>query len=139
MIFDDAVMHQGNLSPAGMRMGVIHARPAMRGPARVCDAQAATERGRLVPVPELADLALDAEPLQLPSRVNDRDPGRVVAAIFQSFQPFEQDRGDIALGHRADDAAHQDRFRAALRAGRALIAAAVCSEAPGQNAMAIRT
>ena len=95
----------------------------MRGPARVRDARAAPQRGRLVPVPELADLALDAEPLKLPVRVNDRDPGRVVAAIFQSFQPFEQDRGDIALGHRADYAAHQDRFQAALQAGRALIAA----------------
>ena len=139
MIFDDAVMHQGNLSPAGMRMGIIHARPAMRGPARVRDARAAVERGRLVPVPELPDLALDAEPPQLPVRVNDRDPGRVIAAIFQSFQPFEQDRGDIALGHRADDAAHQDRSRAAVQAGRALIAAAGCGKGPGQNAMALRT
>jgi hypothetical protein len=34
------------------------------------------------------------------------DAARVVAAVLQAAQALDQDRDDIALGDRADDAAH---------------------------------
>jgi hypothetical protein len=39
-----------------------------------------------------------------------RDAAGIVAAVFQPFQAFQQDGGDITLRYRADNAAHKDLF-----------------------------
>src|SRR4029077_13139507 len=36
----------------------------------------------------------------------DRDPGRIVAAIFEAMQPLHQDRRGVAFSDIANDAAH---------------------------------
>src|SRR6266571_1762745 len=38
--------------------------------------------------------------------VEHRDPGGIVAAIFEPLQPLDEDRNDVALGDRAYYAAH---------------------------------
>jgi hypothetical protein len=37
-----------------------------------------------------------------------RDAARVVAAIFEAFKAFNQNRGDVALSDCADDTAHRN-------------------------------
>ena len=37
---------------------------------------------------------------------SDRNPGRIVAAIFEAVQPLHQDRGGVAFADIANDAAH---------------------------------
>ena len=55
---------------------------------------------------EVAELALGAayvEPLPL---VDDRDPGRVVAAVFELAQPVDDDGHDLFVADVSNDAAH---------------------------------
>jgi hypothetical protein len=40
------------------------------------------------------------------SSVDDGDARRVVTAVFQALEAFDQDRNHIAIRDRADDAAH---------------------------------
>ena len=35
-----------------------------------------------------------------------RDAAGVIAAVLEATQAFDQDRNDVALGNRTDDAAH---------------------------------
>ena len=48
-----------------------------------------------------ADAAHPFEPA-----VESDQPGRIVAAVFQPAQAFEQDGDDVTLRNRADNAAH---------------------------------
>ena len=99
-------MDKGNRVTADMRMGVLFGGPAMRGPARVCYAAIATNRFVTQAVFQLGDLADDPRTLKHVVTIIDDQAGRVIAAIFQSFQSFNKDRDNIAFGDGADDATH---------------------------------
>ena len=104
-ILDDAVMDDGDpVLGIAMRMGIAVARLAMRCPARMGDAGRALE-ARRQQLFELAHPALAFGQTQL-AAAGDRDPGRIVAAIFEPMQPFDQDRRRVAPADVTDDATH---------------------------------
>ncbi len=109
IVFDDAVVNHDDAARAiPMRMGVFFRRPSVRGPARVANAIGAVER------------MLRAAPLQgscsLPGarRTSSVDAGgiaygdarRVIAAVFQSPQPINDDRNYLFRTNITDDSAH---------------------------------
>ena len=108
VVFDDAVVHDGDpLVLAQMRVGVDVVRLAVRGPARVPHAHRAAKapaavRQRLQHLQPALGLA-DLQPLV---RREHRDPGRVIAAVFQMLQPVEQDGRGLFPPRISDDPAH---------------------------------
>ena len=106
VVLDDAVVDDRQAVERDMRMGVALARDAVGGPAGVGDADLAAG-GRLLEGllehPHLADRAQAGEVLRA---VQDRQAGRVVAAVLQPPQALHQDGDDIALGDSSNDSAH---------------------------------
>ena len=91
-------------------MGVEVVRPAVGRPAGVGEADRGVrrpvgDRGR--EVRELAGLLLDEQVAVL---VDERDPGRVVAAVFEPLQALDQDRPRFTGPGIADDSAHSRTF-----------------------------
>src|SRR5436190_823896 len=105
-------------------MGIAVGGFAMGRPARVGDALPAAEFVRLEGI-ELAHPALALGDPEL-ALVADRDAGRVVAAILQPMQAFEQDGRRLTLADVADDAAHE----ASPNRRRCGAVAALCRLAP---------
>ena len=68
----------------------------------------------LEPAGEVAELALGPAALD-PAVDQGRDPGRIIAAVFEPTQPLDQPRCDPFLADDADDAAHQPRPRCRAR------------------------
>ena len=89
-----------------VRVGVEVVRPAVRGPAGVGEADRRVRRairdGRL----EVDQLAGPLLHEHLAVLVDQRDPGRVVAAVLEAGQPLDQDGAGLAGTGVADDAAH---------------------------------
>ena len=124
VVFNDAVVHQANAAfalarlhagaRAEMRMGVVHRRCAMGGPAGVGNAGRALQAtGRRVDLghqlghPLGAARALQTWRLaHLRLRRVDRDAAGVVTPVLQALQALDQDGNNIAARNRADDAAH---------------------------------
>ncbi|CUJ06086.1 Uncharacterised protein [Achromobacter xylosoxidans] len=111
VVLDDAVVHQRDArlviaQVREMRVGIMRGRHAVRGPAGVGDAG---ETLHLV----LRDLfgqlghALGAARAAQVAVGVDGDAAGVIAAVFQPLQAFDQDRGDVALGDGANNAAHR--------------------------------
>ena len=106
IVLDDAVVDDDDLAGAvAVRMGVFLGRPAVRRPARVADAVVAGERVGDDHVLEVRQLA-GAAPQVDRAVADDRDAGRVVAAIFELPQPVDQHRHDVLRSDVADDPAH---------------------------------
>ena len=104
-ILDDAVVHDGD--PVGRdRMGIGLGRQAMGRPAGMPDADHALHRLVVEPPGEVGELALGAAALDA-AVDQGRDPGRIIAAVFEAAQPFDEPRRDRVLGDDSDDAAHQ--------------------------------
>ena len=97
-----------------MGVGVVHSRCAVGGPAGVGNARRAlqTTRGRIDLRHQLSHPLGAARPLQarrlahLALRRIDRHATGVITPVFQALQALDQDGNDIAVGNRADDAAH---------------------------------
>ncbi len=93
VVFDDPVVDQGEAARlVEVRVGVFIDGPAVRGPARVADADAARRGLFLEQIGEGLDASGAFAALEL-AAVDGRDPGGVVAAVFQPPQPVEQDGG----------------------------------------------
>jgi hypothetical protein len=92
VIFDDAVMHHRHRIVAEVGMGVALAGFAVGGPAGVGDAQRPAHRFLLQAFRQHLHLADRAQTgaTGYPAVQGD-DTRRVIAAIFQPPQPFEQD------------------------------------------------
>ena len=110
VVLDDAVVDDGDFAVGDMRMRVGRRGRAVRRPARVRDAGV----GVTAPA-QSACAARSATRAVLTSRsrcgtrgivADDREAGRVVAAVFEPPDAVDQDRDDVARGRRADDAAH---------------------------------
>jgi hypothetical protein len=106
VVLDDAVVNDRNPVARDVRMRVALARHAVRGPARVRDAERTVRRIGVDRILQHADLADGAQPLDRTRAVEHGDPCRVVAAILETTQAFDQDRDDITLGNGTDDSAH---------------------------------
>ena len=80
---------------------------AVSCPACVGDADVAPQRFALDPLYQLTHLAGGFMHFDCFSvRGKQRDTRRIVAAIFQSFQSFQEDLGDISFSNCADNSAH---------------------------------
>ena len=114
VVFNDAVVHQGNAVTAEMRVGVVHRRCAVGGPPGVGNAGQALQAivvivdlGHQLGHPCGAAGTLQAGRLaHLRLRAVDRHPAGVITAVLQALQALHQDGNDVARGNRADDAAH---------------------------------
>ena len=91
VVLDDAVVHDDDLSGAvAVGVRVLLGRPAVRRPARVADAVLAVERIDGEDFFEPRQLAGAAPQLDR-AVADDRDAGRVVAAILEPPQPVDED------------------------------------------------
>ena len=90
-----------------VRMGVLFSGTAVRGPARVADAEGAIERILAQNLFKVRQLSCRAAQIELVAAgVADGDASRVVAAIFEAPQPLDDDWDDFLWSDVADDAAH---------------------------------
>ena len=109
-VLDDPVVNDRDVARAVLvGVGVQVVRPAVRRPAGVGQAdrgvrRAIGDRGR--EVRELAGLLLDEQVAVL---VDERNPGRVIPAVLEPLQPFDEDRARLAGTRVADDPAHARR------------------------------
>ena len=109
-VLDDPVVDDGDLARAVLvGMGVQVVRAPMGGPARVRQPDRGMRRpvgdGRLE-VRELAGTLLDEQVARV---VDQSDARRVVAAVFEPFEPFDQDRARLTGTGVSDDATHSVR------------------------------
>ena len=107
VVLDDPVQDDRDLRgvAAGQRMRVLLGDAAVRRPARVTEAvcvRPGVRAGRVLQVLEVADRANVLEPVVLAQR----DAGRVVAAVLEAAQPFEQERLRLSRPDVSDDPAH---------------------------------
>ena len=109
-VLDDAVVDDRDLARGvAVRVGVAVGGPAVGGPAGVAEAGAAREAGgigfveRRLQVGQPAGAAAHG---QAAVTVEQRDAGRVVAAVFHPAQRVDDDAAGRALPDVADDSAH---------------------------------
>ncbi len=123
VVLDDPVVHQADPAGGGdargfarigdrdarpvreVGMGVVHHRRAVRRPAGVGDAGAAMQVIGLHVRRELGHARRAARPAQLAVLVQG-DAARVVAAVLEAAQAFDQDRNDVSRADGSDDSAH---------------------------------
>src|ERR1700694_132502 len=98
-------------------MGIALAGYAVRGPARVRNADAADDRHLRQCLFERTHFADGTQALQMTGCVEHGDSGRVIAAVFEPLQAFDQDRNDIPIGDAADYSAHDLRASFCLQSG----------------------
>src|SRR5512138_1397905 len=89
-----------------MRMRVCLRHAAVRGPARVRDAELTGERRVRKLLLELRNLADRAPQAELVVRLQHREARRVVTAILEPLQPFDEHRHYVALTDGTHDSAH---------------------------------
>ncbi|MNQ41791.1 hypothetical protein D3C85_554780 [compost metagenome] len=111
VVFDDAVVDQRNArlvvaQMRKMRMGVVRGGHAVGGPTGVGDARETLDLVLCHLISQLGHALRAARAAQMAVGIHG-DAARVVAAIFQPLQTFNQDRGDVALGDGANNAAHR--------------------------------
>lgn len=96
---------QGNQTFAPMKQVIPLVVDAMRRPARMGDSGEAAGSDLVNLRGKLGDPTDRAQTLQTGS-VDQRQPGRVITAIFELAQPFEQNGNNIAVSDRGNDATH---------------------------------
>ena len=109
VVFDDAVVDDDDAAGAvAMGMGVFFGGTAVRGPAGVADAESAVEgmfAQHFFEVAQLAGGAADFEQRGVGSA--DGDAGRVIAAVFETAQAFNDDWNNFLTADITDDSAHE--------------------------------
>ena len=106
VIFDDAVVHDGDPVARDVRMRIARGRHAVGGPAGVGDADVTLNRRRGEGVLQSLDLAHRAHAGELMLLRQHGEPGRVVAAVLEAPQALDEDRNRIAFRNNTDDSAH---------------------------------
>ena len=108
VVLDNAVVNNSNPVDAifsrEVRVCVVGGRYAMRCPARVRNADMAGQAGVGDLRFQFGDARNAARTLQ--AVLMHGHAARIIAAIFQTLQAFEQDGNNITLRYCADDAAH---------------------------------
>ena len=102
IIFDDSVVNDGQM-PADVGMAVGLGRLTVRGPPRMPDTRAAGKS--LCRAAESLHPA-DAPANLHPAAVQQRDPGRIVAAVLQQREALEQNAASRLAADISDNPAH---------------------------------
>jgi len=128
VVLDDAVVHQrhttrtlrriGPRAMAEVRVRVVHRRCAVRGPARVRNADEAFQRRLGHLLGQFGHTRGAARTLQATVGMHSHAAG-VITAVFQPLQALHQNRNDVAIGNGADDATHAGYLLKWMADGRA--------------------
>ena len=115
VVFDDAVVNDGDFVARQMRMRVVSRRCAVRRPPCVRDTGCCVELAsvRLQSQIGYTRRRYQAFENRRCAAVDDGKPRGIVAAIFEPPDAFDQDRNHVASRCRADDAAH-DKLPSAI-------------------------
>ena len=105
VVFDDAVVDDGDVTAAHVRVGVGFARHAVCRPTGVGDAAVAVDVFGPGFANEARHFADGAAAVNSAIVVDGKACG-VVAAVFEALQAFEQDGDDVAFGNAGDDSTH---------------------------------
>ena len=108
IVFDDAVVdHDDAAGAVAMRMGILFGGAAVRGPAGVADAEGAVERDARAALLPGWPACRERGRLRA-GRVGTAhgDAGRVVAAVLEAPQTFDDDWNDLLAADVTDDSAH---------------------------------
>src|SRR6267142_285004 len=109
IVFDDAVVDDDDLAAAiAMRMGVFFRGAAVRGPTCVTDAVGTVKRGFLNGLFEVAKFAGCATKLEFSIGTDYGDAGRIVAAIFELAQAFDNNRDNLFWADITHYPAHEE-------------------------------
>ena len=102
-VLDDAVVREAHAPPRQMRVGVFLTGHAVRRPPGMGNAGGTVHALRTDSFRQLRDPPRRAHALERRFRaaVEDSHTGRVVAAVLQAPQPFEEDRYDVTPGRGA--------------------------------------
>ena len=103
-ILDNAIVHHRDRA-AGVRMGIVHRRRAMGGPAGMRDAGGPGSRLSHQLFRQILQLALGPAAIEL-AIMHGTDASGIITAIFQPLQPFDQPIGHIAASKNSNNAAH---------------------------------
>ena len=103
-ILDDAIVHDRD-APCGVRMGIALGRRAMGSPAGVANAGVTGQRLVVQNRAQIVQLAGRTAARNL-TVLQRGDAGRIVTAIFQPLQRFQDDRSHITRARNTDDTAH---------------------------------
>ncbi|MGY4337588.1 hypothetical protein ACVWW3_002494 [Bradyrhizobium sp. LM2.9] len=107
-ILDDAVVDDSD-ALGRMRMGVVHGRLAVGGPAGMTDAGRALQRPRFEPLLQILQLALGAAALEV-FAFERGDARGIVAAIFKTFERIHQLLCNRFAPENADNPAHAAHY-----------------------------
>ena len=107
VILDDAVVHEGDAVARNLRMRIAHGGHAMGRPAGMRDPDGTRDRSRLERLLQDANLADRAQAFEHRARGQDREPRRIVAAIFQPAQAFQENGNDITFCDDTNDSTHR--------------------------------
>jgi hypothetical protein len=108
VVLDDAVVnHRDAAMTVQMRMSVAVCGHSMRGPSGVADTDRGRERRLLKVMLQVSHLAGAPEANEL-AVLDERHPGRIVAAVLQTLQALQEKRRCELRAHVADNSAHPD-------------------------------
>jgi hypothetical protein len=109
-VLDDPVVDDRDIAGAVLvGMGVEIVRATVRGPACVGEPDGGMRRAirdRGLEIGQLAGPLLDE---QVPTVIDERDPGRIVAAVFQAPEPLDENGARLSGPRVSNDAAHVRR------------------------------
>ena len=110
IIFNNAVVHDDDFSGAvTMRVGVFFSRASMRRPSGVADPILTVDWVRRDDLFETIEFSGAAPNLNV-AVFNESNPGRIVAAIFQSFETVDQNLNNRLGPEIANNAAHAGNY-----------------------------
>ena len=108
IVLHDAVVHDHDGSAAvAMRVRVLFAGTAVRGPAGVADAVGAVDGVVADYLFQVAQFAFGAANLQAVVSAGNGDSRRVVAAILKAAQAINNDRNNLFLADVSNNSAHE--------------------------------
>src|SRR5204863_8441143 len=111
VVFANSVVHDDDVPVAiAMRMGVLFGGAAVRGPACMADSVRAFERRLGDGLFQIAKFSRSAADFQLPGLRHNGDAGRIIAAVLELAQAFDDDRHDFLGPDIADYSAHTRRL-----------------------------
>ncbi len=109
VVLDNPVVHDADLEPVAareVRVRVRLGRRAVRRPARMGQAGHRLHPLLFRELRQVRDAPGRAQPLEVPV-ADERDAGRIVAAVFELADALDQEIDHVMPGSRADDAAHK--------------------------------